>query len=333
MSISQGNSVPLLANATAGSTGSLTITFPGVNVGTQFTGTISIPGAPATAAIAIEINGQTVASVIGASGYGPIQIASGQTVSFVGTGFTPGQQYQAIGVGVLNQGLNPISVPQPTIVAVNTASPTQELLSGFAITAGSGSALVPLPPGIETLLCELGNPAGGLVMSHTTLQVVGVQSGFNYSAGVPYLPLENSTNLWPFVIPVSGGFDAEVNVLCGNTDGANMILNVFADNQPRQPSDFYQAQQVLQQASAQPNNNTVTVLTGPARLVLASLSSTGFATLNLGTGAHPFLVLNPSGALALPFPPNTILAAGQTITATTTAGAATTTGAVLYEYP
>ena len=127
----------IVANGTADSTGAVTITFPTVNVNTEFTGNVSVPLSPNTAQWIVEVTGTPVSSLGGSSSYGPIQISNTDVLSLTGTGLVAGTQYQAVLIGILVYGTSPAVVPVPTTSAVDAA------------LARIGSALDGTDPGAE----------------------------------------------------------------------------------------------------------------------------------------------------------------------------------------
>jgi hypothetical protein len=211
---------------------------------------------------------------------------------------------------------------------------------------------VVIPPTTRTLVFRISVLSGTII----NLQVVGTTTDILYYNQPPYLPQGPgpSTVYGVCVMEISGVIDSSVNFAVTTSGGASPTVTVFADPSPYPESVFYNGPVQTASLAWNGNHGTNTILTGPARLLTASVftyttgTSPGWSALSLGTyNANSSIILatgspignsgSTPGPVAMTFPDNTILQAGQIIqllidnpgTGTDIVGG----GAVTYAYP
>lgn len=178
----------LVANGTSDASGNVTITFPTTHVNAEFTGTISVPGAPATSQWTIFINDTAVAVNGGNNSAGPFQLNSSDVMVLKGINMAAVSQYQAVLIGALVYGTSGTVIPIPTAssLAANISGPvTVEGAAGSPLDVigygglqGAGITL-PATPGIFI-------PAPGVGFSLRLHRIVWLQTGVPGSANQYY---------------------------------------------------------------------------------------------------------------------------------------------------
>jgi hypothetical protein len=214
------------------------------------------------------------------------------------------------------------------------------------IAGPGGQAIFNVPPGTRTLVLRLSpTPAGGVPIDFVT--VVGNSSGYDYYSAItstnplgvkpPYLITSSAPFGFICVVPIAAAVDTGfvINVVYGTATSCNMIA--WADPLLYDESNFYNGK--VQVASVQQSGlGTATVLTGPARLLSASMTG-----VNAGAGQPCNMFINGNFLMVggglnstpniMTFPDNTILQIGQTVTIQSFAAGETVDGSVAYAYP
>lgn len=210
-----------------------------------------------------------------------------------------------------------------------------------------------VPQNAKTLLIQVDNGAASVI---TNVKVVGQTYlatggwaganpqpglGFSYTLynAPPYLQADLGSDVYFIVVPLHGvplGGNASFSLLrIAVTSSSTPNVAIWTDTNEYTEDIYYNG--TMQSAAAIANNSTALVLTGPARLLTASLSgsvgtSTSQLLLNDGSGNTPMLTQFNAGNLSVSFPENTILQQGATISVfTNTANSAE--GNVTYAYP
>lgn len=113
-----GSVVPQTATATADGSGAATFTFPSPPQGTTWSGTVSIPQAPAAASAIVKLGGIVVGALQGSSPVGPYTAQSSTVLSLVASGLTAGSQYQAVWVVDTDAGYGHIPGPVSSVTTI-----------------------------------------------------------------------------------------------------------------------------------------------------------------------------------------------------------------------
>jgi hypothetical protein len=321
-------------SATASSTGAATFTFPAVPIGSTWTGTVTVQGAPANAIFLANIGATPWADWAGNSVGGPIQGLPNQQLVVNATGLAPGQSYLCVWTGSSDpQGLAAPVWPEPTnsaqTVQLGQGSP---ILGPAAFTASGGliSLAVSPPSTTRTLLILMANIGGG-DPPVTGLSVTGQQTtNAYYSQGV-YLATGQpvgGNRVYFAVVPIAPAIDSSYSIAIA-TAGGGYTVTVIGDTAFYDESVFYNGVIRSTGASLAAAGST-NMLGGPARLLTLSLSATTAA--NIGISGSSALGLVAAGSVAVSFPPNTILQVNNTLILTQS-GAGASLGLVTYAYP
>lgn len=337
----QSQQINAPVSATASSTGTATFTFQAPPQGLVWTGTLTCAGAPATAVFLANIGATSWGDWAGSSVYGPVQALASQSLVVTATGLTPGTSYELVWAGSSDAAES----VQPIWPDTNVSA--QEVLFGAGTLILAPQSIVPtagaitvapiVPPNVRTLVISLQHLAPLDPIVVTNVSVVGGTTGNQFYNAPPYLTVgpaagPQSTNAL-IVIPFIGLLDKGVTITITTTQ--TLVVQAFGDTAQYDESVFYNGVAIA--ASQIANNNTVTILTGPARLLTANLDlqAAGFAGL-INLNGVPILrsdaVAAAGQSVALSFPPNTILPAGQTVTVQSTA-ADNAIGSISYAYP
>lgn len=204
------------------------------------------------------------------------------------------------------------------------------LSSGSYVPSGGVVTFnVAIPANVRTLILSM-SVRGAFV------RIAGASTGFGYFNGTPYLvDLYGSGSI--IVTPVVTVADSIVTVTI-TTAAGSVAVDVWGDTAEYGEDIFYNGQ-AEQTWSRQTTSSTVTLLTGPARLLTAMVSvdvgaGTGQIILDgilcLEAAAQASPAANQVATLT--FPPNTLLSAGATVTAVFS-GAATCDMTLTYCYP
>lgn len=217
-----------------------------------------------------------------------------------------------------------------------------QTLFGPATTGNGGgtTGTIILPPTARTLILSFFGKGVLALNPITSLQVIGNTSGYHYYAAPPYLSGPQITPHYLVVVPISGSIDPTLTVNYQTADTGNYTLTISADTAEYDESIFYNGTLQMVNASATAAG-TVTILTGPARLLTAQLEMISTTTTGFIAYAGGEAILRCQAGTTgeanstIDFPPNTILPAGQglfLITAGTGSGPAST-AQVGYAYP
>ncbi len=316
---------------TSDASGNVTITFPRINVSTEFTGVVSVPLAPNTAQWQVVVTDSVVATMGGSSQYGAMQLSNSDMLQLKGTGLTPNTQYEGMLIGSLVSGSSPAVIPTPTASALQaaligaisaTAPPAASVYSNPALGSGvvdNFNVALTVRTLFITLLTPLANPVTNLLI---TAQTGGFDAPYNQA---PYIAGSNASfNYYFVVVPVTALISTGMLIDLTITGGGSANVHIYGDTVLTPESAFYNG--VMKTAQV---NATGTLLTGPARLLSANCGGAAAANITLGGNA---IVAALAGAGAVQsFPPNTVLPAGQTLQGFV--GGAGTACSINYAYP
>ena len=238
----------LVVYGTAEATGTVKIAFQAAPQGFQHSGTAQVPNAvPAskwTAAAGTLGANQILGTFLGANLFGPVTVPPGQQLILIGTGLTPGVQYE--GVFNMNQesAANPDATPAPY---GNQTVNVQGIPGGEPVTTAAHSDLlstktVTVKAGINQLVAvgclndyagfevEVnGTPTGPVAVLASNL-TRGTQSGISYQT----LPAASPA---VFRLPLSASFGDSVNISYSGVSGADWTatLTIVGAGDPFQP--------------------------------------------------------------------------------------------------
>jgi len=224
-----------------------------------------------------------------------------------------------------------------TAAAIAAANPVPTAVFGPAsVTASGGGTLVipsvPITPSTRTLIVRA---TGGGMSKNAEVLVVGNQSGYTYYDNPSYLSTAAPSG--PFVIiPITAPLDTTVSVTIATT-GPSGTVAVYSDTIQYDESVFYNGTAVATSLDMAAAGGPTTFLTGPARLLTASLQAFGGAAGVIQLGGQKLLQLNSdasgqSSNETLTFPDDTILPANDTI-ALLQGGSGNTTAMISFAYP
>jgi hypothetical protein len=209
--------------------------------------------------------------------------------------------------------------------------PTIQFLESFSASSGNpGFFINPVPAGIKTLVINFEVTA---TVAANDLFVQGAPSQFVYYNQLPYLAsnLGGGTIVYTAVIPILQ-IDASILVrLQGWSGSGNIFIETWGDINEYKEDILYNG---ITKAASGSTGGSLTLVTGPCRLLTATLEQTGAASVGsaLEIGGTPVLNVFTVGAVQnVTFPPNTIVPGPTIISLNTTAG--TLVGAVSYAYP
>ena len=112
--------------------GSATFTYQSVPDGNVWTGTLTIAGAPLTAAFTANCGSTVLGSWGGPTVYGPIQLTGNQQLVITATGLSPGVAYTCCW-----QGANDTKVPAPTWPDANSSSLAVQASNAYDVLSSS----------------------------------------------------------------------------------------------------------------------------------------------------------------------------------------------------
>jgi hypothetical protein len=314
----------LTANGTSDAAGNLVIKFATINVNAEFTGVVSIPSAPASALITVNITGTNVATIGGSSQYGSLQLNSSDVLELTGTGFTADTQYQAVAVGAIVYGTAGAVIPTPTTTAILAS------LIGVITAEGPapGQVLAPVTPpsGTQTQTVNIPTNTNTIIVVTmgaipTNVSVNGVESNYQYRTGPPYLIDGGGSGTTFEVVPVVGAVDSSVDVIT-TTSAGGMSVAVYATNLLIPESTFYNGGTIAKSITS-----AGTLVAGEARILTVQIEGTTGGQIEWN--GQSLLVLGTATEASLTLPPNTLLPYGQNLTA---AGSFASAG-VLYSLP
>lgn len=198
------------ANATADAGGAVTIAFPSPNVQQGWVASVSVPESEPGVTWAVVVNGVQVATVQGASGYGPATFTSSEAIQMTATNALPGESYQGVIQGVFSNASVPAAAP---LTAVATTLPMTQL-GTIATAAGATSLSVPVKAFYRTLILIASQS-----LSATTFSVIGDVTGFHYAAaGTPL-----SAGAAEIVDLLGAAWDSSVTITVSGGGSGNTI--------------------------------------------------------------------------------------------------------------
>jgi hypothetical protein len=325
------------ASAIASATGTATFTFQSPPTGFTWTGTLQVTNAPATALFTATIGATTWEQWAGDSTAGPVQAHPNQQLVVAATGLSPGITYALPWTGSSDAE----GSVQPIYPDINTSAQTVQFSAGTlvlqqTVTVSGGIinfAAIPVPSAARTLIFIIGQ------LSLASVTITGNQSGLVYYNQPVYL--KSATTDQFVVVPIVAGLDSTFTFAGSGLSNVSTAFTIYADTAQYDESVFYNG--VAQTSSAASSTSTLaTVLTGPARLLNATLALTNtvagdaVAVLRVNSASNAIrLELEAIGGLAsaIAFPPNTILPAGATVQTALTVGTGLSAGGVTYAYP
>jgi hypothetical protein len=328
-------------SAVASAAGVATFTFQNPPTGLLWSGTLSCSGAPTTAIFLAAIGGTTWGSWAGNSVGGPVQAKSSQQLVVTASGLTAGITYLLVWSGSSDQE----STVQPTWPEPNssalfaaTANPGATVAFGPATIAsgGTGTITVPVSPQTRTLLIECSDTGAGSV---SACEVFGGTTGFEYlsspnAGSVPYLGAGTTSSPAIFVVSFPAALEGSATIEIITSDAQPVMVTVLQDTLSYKQDIFYTGTAIG--ASATANASTVTIITGPARLLSVSLVVAGAALGEIILGGNVILAAvgtaNSQGTASLSYDDDVILTRGTALTVSTITAVAVI-GAVTYAYP
>ena len=205
---------------------------------------------------------------------------------------------------------------------------------------GSGPSLnVNLSPITRTLIIKYQWQMATTQLETPRVEVQGVNSTFFYYSAPAYLVTSlltppNTTLVATVIVPINALLDPVITVrLRGSSlvNPAGMTATAYGDTALFEESTFYNGTfQTATAASTNPGN--FTIVTGPLRLLTASLTTTGATSAwLLHVPGSRILELDTGGSVTVAFPPNTILDVNHAIQLQMGAGLAI--GNIGYAYP
>ena len=327
----------LVANGTADGNGNVTITFPQVNVGATFSGTLSVPASELNVNWTVEVNGTPVAAITGASGYGTVQITTSDVLVITASNATPGEQYQAVLRGVLHFAGAPSLIPTPTTVAVNqvAAAPPGQIAT-FPAT-GSGSAFSEstgtIADNVRTLIVQdkvTGVPfAPGFLPN---LEVTGDDSGLIYWDQPFYLANTGGAILTANV-RINPAIDSSYTVAIAAVAGDTHTVTISGDSEAFDDSGFYNG--TVQEVHTAVVATSQTLVAGPVRILAAAVAvanaaATAILIIDGATALRVDASSSETNTATLSFPPKVIVPAATVVQYTITGGGHVS---LTYAYP
>jgi len=322
--------------AVAQADGTATFKFQSPPEGLTWTGTMTCAGAPLGAVFAAVIGAVSWGDWAGNSVYGPVQALANQQLIITATGLVPGTSYEIVWAGSSDDSRNvqPVwpDANDSAIVASSVTAPPGLILpaTSEAVSGGTASATFSVPSTTRTLVVKLLPNSFATQPPISVVQVIGQQSGLDYYNGQnylaeggshgPYLQAASSPFSYLVVVPVCPAVDTSYTVTC-TVPGAvtSVAIQVSGDSLEYQENIFYNGVVKSNALGA-----TGTLATGPIRLLTIGAASGQAVLINGSVMINGGSVADPG--VTMPFPPNTILGAGGTVTCV--AG-----GAVTYAYP
>jgi len=331
--------------ATAAADGSITFVGPSGIQGSTITCVVTVPNAPAGATFTAILGTPAGQGVIvdtwgGDSTAGQFQILVGQTLVVQGEGMGAGLgTFTCTFAAVTDVGDVQVVIPEPNSSALTAtvfaAGIGTEVFTSPGVPVTSGTtviiASVPLTSSTRTLIISIG---GGIFP--TLVQVIGNDTTFIYYNQPPYLITIDGALI---ICDVAGVADQSVEVIIVGPGGTTSIpVTIWTDTAQYDESILYNG--TAKAISAQENTNgTFTVLSGPVRLISASLEQAagGSAIFGLSTGGVILRSDNPAGqptaSLVVSFPPNTIVPNGESLVLIVFGGAVYSIVGAVYAYP
>ena len=208
---------------------------------------------------------------------------------------------------------------------------------------GGGPINITVPQTARTLIINA--KTSGTILTGPGITVIGTTTGYVYQRiyylpgpvpAAPYL-FASSTSNYLLIVPVSPTIDPVVQIEGIWTGTGTVSLDITADSQIYDESIFYNGP--LSVAAQVASNDTLTIITGPCRLLNASLTIAGAGEGALTVAGQNLLTaFNAAGdttnyGQSIGFPPNTVLPNGATVTVYSSGAGVNVAGAVTYAYP
>lgn len=180
----------LTADATSSGAGNITLTFPQPQAGGVWTGTIGVPASPSAVLWGVTINNTHVATIVGASTYGPIQFSQGDIVKMTAAGVTPSTQYQMVLIGTLSpKGSAPqIPAAYSNAIAVVTLGPTSKVKITGTVDVLVQNASIPVTGNVNANITNASIPVTGNVnatITNASIPVTGTVNATITNASIP----------------------------------------------------------------------------------------------------------------------------------------------------
>jgi hypothetical protein len=279
---------------TSDASGNATFNFPRVENNRAWTGTVAIPGAPATSVNTVLVEDQTEGGWNGQTPFGPVHAISQQIISVVCTGLAKSTKYTAILLGANN----PANAPSPYPLPMAPSSVTSQGVVGgvpVAVTGGGGDSLgssgavayphattgvftVTAATGYGTIAVAPGEPNQPVAIRVNNTSKTGLRSQWqSFPAKIDYGPA-----LMYFPVQASQGdvIQVEYTSLSGS-DSAAVTIRVFGFALPvSPPTPFRSDGRLMPRGDNAATDNSgagVTLIAAPtgagglARILLASL--------------------------------------------------------------
>jgi len=191
-----------------------------------------------------------------------------------------------------------------------------------SVFPGSGPSFnVNLSPTTRTLIIKYQWQMATTQLETPRVEVQGVNSTFFYYSAPAYLVTSlltppNTTLVATVIVPINALLDPVITVrLRGSSlvNPAGMTATAYGDTALFDESTFYNGPLRVQGRSI-----VGVLLSGPARLLTATLEASGATAAALAMGAEQLLhvdgLAGQNNVVSLSFPPNTILSSGQALT-------------------
>jgi len=265
--------IPLGPGGTSDSLGNLTLTYGNVPTGQTWIGTMSIPGAPASALIVAQVGNITYGTWTGSNTFGPITVGQSDNLELTITNLLPSTAYQAAWNGVVyTNEEGPLVWPAANSSTTGVYYPFVPV-GTYKTIAGAASQYfdVTIQGSWRSLyLTGLANDGSAPIVP----VVVGNQSGFQYSVFSDGASTGANAYYWHVpLLPV--GVDQTVRVT---------YSNVFNSTTIYYGGDYSPAEQAVYFAQTPTINVAQPVqVTGG--------STTAIETYSVGGGAAPVAVV------------------------------------------
>lgn len=304
--------IPSPLNATSDAEGNISFVYPQVPVSQDFTGTLSVPGAPDFAVFSATTGASSIGQWSGANSYGPIRVAAGYQLTITGSGLIPNTSYVSQFQGYASTSEEtPIVFPNAYEDVVNVISDQVLLLQGVATTS-SFTVTIPLSSKWRSVLV-VGNFGSALVTP------TGVESGIEYNTWTP--PYFFSDTIVSLRIPIIAGVDNNLSIAftgvtlegpywiladTANVDAAiypESMLQVQVLQDPSYPLDVVEYGGLLTKSIVTSDTSLHSLLAAPGsgqayRLHSANLTlgaSGSFMKISI-SGSQPFCTIAAGGS-------------------------------------
>jgi len=209
--------IPQLVTADADVDGDAVFLFPDVPQGELWSGTTTIPGAPAGAIGTVTASGMVLGAMHGPGSYGPWTCDYSQRLAISATGLAPGTQYVAVWhadskgseystypAPITPTVTGSVAIPEPLEIFFNGPQPvtgTVSLTQAGGVAAGQvvmTGAAVALPALVATQGVVLSAPTANAHPLALGPSGVSATTGLVLGAGqmTPLLPVSNSADLF-----------------------------------------------------------------------------------------------------------------------------------------